>query len=83
MDKLLLISENITHAANVIYETVNGTVVRIWLFTEVPAPTAPAPPAIPWTIPEPTPWLPIILLLVVTSYAAGLLVWLYGWADRR
>ncbi len=43
-----------------------------------PAPTAPAPPAVPAPVPTPTPWLAIILSLVVTAIVAGILVWYYG-----
>lgn len=43
-----------------------------------PAPTAPAPPAVPAPVPAPTPWLAMIIALVVTSIVAGILVWNYG-----
>ena len=44
------------------------------------APTAPAaPPAPTLPAPEPTPWLAIILSLVVAGIVAGVLVWYYGY----
>lgn len=69
---------NITHAANVIYEMVNGIVVRIWLYTDYPPPFAPAPPAVPAPIPTPLPLLEIWLTFCATSIVVGILVWWYG-----
>ena len=43
-----------------------------------PAPPAPAPPVAPAPIPAPTPWLPIIIVLVVMGIVAGILIWNYG-----
>jgi len=43
-----------------------------------PAPTAPTPPAVPAPVSAPTPWLAIIISLVVTAIVAGVLVWNYG-----
>ena len=43
-----------------------------------PAPTAPSLPAVPAPVPAPTPWLAIIISLVVTAIVAGILVWNYG-----
>ena len=80
MEKLLsMVSENVTHAYNVIHETVNGTVVRIWLYADFPAPTAPTPPAVPAPIPLPTPWLAIIIVFVATSIVMSIIVWWYGY----
>jgi len=43
-----------------------------------PAPSAPAVPAVPSPIPAPTPWLAIIVSLVVTAIVAGVVVWYFG-----
>jgi hypothetical protein len=43
-----------------------------------PAPTAPTLPAVPAPVPAPTPWLAIIIALVVTGIVAIILVWNYG-----
>jgi len=43
-----------------------------------PAPTAPTPPAVPAPVSAPTPWLAIIISLVVTAIVAIVLVWNYG-----
>lgn len=43
-----------------------------------PAPTAPVVPAAPAPVPAPTPWLAIILSLVVTAIVAGIVVWYFS-----
>ena len=87
MDKLLAIADNLTVHGKHYWEWANGDVIRIYVnaYSGVayPTPTAPAMPTVPFPIPEPTPWLAIILSLVATSIAAVILVWYYGWADRR
>ena len=87
MDKLLAIADNLTVHGKHYWEWANGEVIRIYVNAysgiDYPAPTAPVPSAGLWTIPEPTPWLAIILSLVVTGIVAVILVWYYGWADRR
>lgn len=82
MDKLLAIADNLTVHGKHYYEWANGEVIRIYVnaYSDVayPAPTAPAMPPVLFPIPEPTPWLAIILSLVATSIVATILVWWYG-----
>ena len=86
MDKLLAIADNLTVHGKHYWEWANGEVIRIYVnaYSGVayPASTAPVPPAILWPIPEPTPWLAIIFTVVVIDIVT-VLVWYYGWADRR
>ena len=83
MDKLLAIADNLTVHGKHYYEWANGEVIRIYVnaYSGVayPAPTAPAMPTVPTVpFPESTPWLAIILSLVVTGIIATILVWRYG-----
>jgi len=49
---------------------------------EYPAPTAPAPPAVPAPVPAPTPWLAIIVSLVVMAIVGGVIVWYFGFRTQ-
>lgn len=83
MSELLMVADNITQVGNNLWESVNGTVVRIIVLGPFyPAPTAPAPPAVPAPVPFPFPWLPIIITLVAISIIALILVWWYGYKKR-
>ena len=81
MDKIWgMATGNLTWHGNNLWETVNGTVVRIFVLpADFAAPIAPAVPAAPWPIPPPTPWATIILALVITSIVCGILIWNYGY----
>jgi hypothetical protein len=46
------------------------------------APTAPAPPAVPAPVPEPTPWLAIIISLVATIVVDVIIIWYYGFRTQ-
>ncbi len=86
MDKLLAIADNLTVHGKHYWEWANGQVIRIYVNAysgvDYPAPTAPAPPAMPAPVPEPTPWLAIMLSLVVTSIIAIVIVWWYGFRNN-
>ena len=49
---------------------------------EYMVPTAPAPPVPALPAPEPTPWLAIILSLVISGIIAGVLVWYFGFRQE-
>ena len=87
MDKLLAIADNLTVHGKHYWEWGNGQVIRIYVNAysgvDYPAPTAPAMPPVPYSIPEPTPWLAILLSLVVTSIIAIILVWRYGFMSEE
>ncbi len=65
-------------AAPVTPIVIKSTVPSISVPSVTPAPTAPAAPAAPTPTPEATPWLAIILSLVLTAIAGGIIVWYYG-----
>lgn len=49
---------------------------------EYPAPTAPAPPAVPAPVPAPLPWPAIIISVVVAVIIATIIVWYYGFRSE-
>lgn len=84
MSELLSVAANITRHGDNLWESVNGTVTRIIVLSPFyPAPTAPAPPAILFPVPPPTPWLAIIITLVAISIVAIILVWWYGYRKEE
>lgn len=84
MSESLIATANITKHGDVLWESVNGTVIRIIVLGPFyPAPTAPAPPAFPAPVPLPMSWLLIIITLMAITIVAVIIVWWYGYRKEE